>query len=328
MTAHCDLFGRTRLSYLLVESQRLDDWQRFAADGLGTHVDRHTPDVLSLRIDAHERRVIVHRGPAEDVAALGWQFDDEACLAIALERLHSLRLEFEEVADARAELRGVERYWRFVGPKGLASELFVTPRLSAAPLSMRASGFMTGAGGMGHVAIPTREPEAMLKFWQAVLDARVSDRIEQKLDGVHMDLTFLRINERHHTIATAATRGTRMNPMRTQIHHLNFEAASLDDVTEGYVRCRKLGYSMANGIGQHPNDRELSFYVVSPSGLEVELGWNPIRVDEDHWQSTVHQGISLWGHRPENLTVRARLGRMARGLRSLARSEYVAGVER
>ena len=328
MTARIDLFGRTRLGYLMVESQRLDEWHRFAADGLGVHVDRHSPDVLAMRIDAHERRVIVQRGPAEDVVALGWQFDDEASLAIALERLCSLRLAVEEVADGRAELRGVERYWRFVGPKGLASELFVTPRLSAAPLSMRASGFMTGAGGMGHVAIPTRAPESMLKFWQALFDFRWSYRIEQKLYGVQMDLTFLLINERHHTIATAATRGVRMNPLRTQIHHLNFEAASLDDVTEGYVRCRKLGYAIANGIGQHPNDRELSFYVVSPSGFEVEIGWNPVRVDESQWQPTVHQGISLWGHRPENLTARARLGRLVRGLRSLARSEHVAGVER
>ena len=328
MTGRGDLFGRARLGYVLVESQRLDQWQRFAADGLGTHVDRHSPDVLALRIDAHERRVIVQRGPAEDVAALGWQFDDEACLAIALERLRGLQLDFEEVADARAELRGVERYWRFVGPKGLASELFVTPRLSAAPLAMRASGFMTGAGGMGHVAIPTRAPDSMLKFWQALFDVRVSDRIEQKLDGVQMDLTFLRMNERHHTIATAATRGVRMNPLRTQIHHLNFEAASLDDVTEGYVRCRKLGYAIANGIGQHPNDRELSFYVVSPSGFEVEIGWNPVRVDESQWQPTVHQGISLWGHRPENLTARTRIERLARSLRSLAHTEQVAGVER
>ena len=328
MTGRGDLFGRARLGYVLVESQRLDQWQRFAADGLGTHVDRHSPDVLALRIDAHERRVIVQRGPAEDVVALGWQLDDETSLAMALERLRGLQLDFEEVADARAELRGVERYWRFVGPKGLASELFVTPRLSAAPLAMRARGFMTGAGGMGHVAIPTREPESMLKFWQALFDVRVSDRIEQKLDGVQMDLTFLRINERHHTIATAATRGVRMNPLRTQIHHLNFEAASLDDVTEGYVRCRKLGYAIANGIGQHPNDRELSFYVVSPSGFEVEIGWNPVRVDESQWQPTVHQGISLWGHRPENLTARARIERLARSLRSLAHTEQVAGVER
>jgi len=327
MTSSGSLFGRACLGYLLVESQRLDEWQRFAADGLGTQVDRLSADVLALRIDAHERRVVVARGPAEDVAALGWQLDDQTCLERALERLRRLQVDVTEVSGERAALRGVERYWAFGGPKGLASEFFVAPRLASHALQMRASGFVTGAGGMGHVAIPTREPEAMLRFWQTVLDARVSDRIEEHLDGIHLDLTFLRVNERHHTLATAATRGRRMNPLRTQIHHLNFEAASLDDVTGGYLRCRKLGYSMANGIGQHPNDRELSFYVVSPSGFEVELGWNPIRVDEQHWQPTVHQGISLWGHHPENLTARARVGRLVRALGSLTRPEYIAGVE-
>lgn len=325
MTTHEGLFGRVRLGYVLVESQRLDEWQRFAAEGIGTHVDRLGADVLALRIDAHERRVVVTRGPAEDVAALGWQVDDETCLRLALERLQRLGVAVTEVTDERAALRGVERYWGFAGPKGLASELFLAPRLSSRSLQMRASGFMTGAGGMGHVAISTREPEAMLKFWQTVLDARISDRIEEHLDGIHLDLTFLRVNERHHTMATAATRGRRMNPLRKHIHHLNLEATSLEDVTEGYLRCRNLGYSLANGIGQHPNDRELSFYVVSPSGFEIELGWNPIRVDERTWQPTVHQGISLWGHRPENLTARVRLERLVRGLTSLIRPEYVAG---
>jgi len=327
MSAREGLFGHVRLGYLLVESQRLDEWQRFAADGIGTHVDRIGADVLALRVDAQERRVIVSRGSAEDVAALGWQVDDEACLRLAMARLQRLHVAVTEVADERAALRGVERYWTFVGPKGLASELFVAPRLSSRSLEMHASGFVTGAGGMGHVAISTREPDAMLEFWRSLFDARISDRIEERLDGVQLDLTFLRMNERHHTMATAATRGHRMNPLRTQIHHVNLEAASLDDVTEAYLRCRKLGYAMANGIGQHPNDRELSFYVVSPSGFEVELGWNPIRVDERTWRPTVHQGISLWGHRPENLTARIRVGRLVRGLTSLTRPEHVAGVE-
>ena len=327
MNAPDSLFGRVKLGYLLVESQRLDDWQRFAADGIGTHVDRIGRDVLALRIDAHERRLVVSRGPAEDVTALGWHVHDAAALQVALERLQRRRVAVEEIADERAELRGVQRYWRFVGPKGLAAELFFEPRLDSRSLEMHSSGFMTGAGGMGHVAITTREPQSMVKFWQDVLDARVSDRIEEKLDGVQLDLTFLRMNERHHTLATAATRRPRLNPMRTQIHHLNFETASLDDVTAGYLRCRKLGYSLANGIGQHPNDRELSFYVVSPSGFEIELGWNPIHVDERTWQPAVHQGISLWGHRPENLTTRARVARVVRSLTSLTRPEHVAGAE-
>lgn len=320
-----NLFGRVRLGYVLVESRRLDEWQRFAADGLGLHVDRINRDVLALRIDAHERRLIVQRGPSEDVVAVGWHLDDEAALQLALMRLQHMGVAVTEVDDHRAELRGVDKYWTFTGPKRQPQELFVQPRLAATGLSMHASGFLTAAGGMGHIAVPTRRPDAMQSFWQQVFDARLSDRIEERMDGLELDLSFLRLNERHHTIAIAATRGLRLNAFRTQVHHLNFEVAHLDDVTEAYVRCRRLGYAMANGIGQHPNDRELSFYVVSPSGFEIELGWNPLRVDEGTWRPTIHQGISLWGHHPENLAASARFQRMARGLLSLARPEFTPG---
>jgi hypothetical protein len=63
---------------------------------------------------------------------------------------------------------------------------------------MATSGFATGAGGMGHIAITSREPESLLEFWQSIFDARVSDRIEDRLDGIGFDFTFLRLDERHH----------------------------------------------------------------------------------------------------------------------------------
>lgn len=53
---------------------------------------------------------------------------------------------------------------------------------------------------------------------------------------------------------------------------------------------------MALSVGQHTNDKELSFYAVTPSGFEWEVGWNPIVVDENTWEPTTHRGISSWGH--------------------------------
>jgi hypothetical protein len=51
-------------------------------------------------------------------------------------------------------------------------------------------------------------------------------------------------------------------------------------------------------IGEHPNDRMVSFYAQTPSGIHVEFGCNGLRVDEARWVPQVHQGISLWGHKP------------------------------
>ena len=67
---------------------------------------------------------------------------------------------------------------------------------------------------------------------------------------------------------------------------------------------RGMGFAIANAIGQHPNDRELSFYVATPSGFEIELGWNPIVVSRrGGLAARDYQGISLWGHFPESLTL-------------------------
>ncbi|MGU7774825.1 VOC family protein [Burkholderia sp. MR1-5-21] len=326
-SAPASLFGRVRLGYVLAESARQEEWRTFAADGLGLHVDRPQPGVLACRIDAHQRRLIVREGAAEDVTAIGWQLDDGAALQLALARLAAHGIRVQEGSPADAALRGVRRFWGFTGPKRLRTELFTDAIPADRPLQMKASGFITGASGMGHVAITTRQPEAMQRFWKKLFDARLSDEIEDRIDGMNLDFAFLRLNERHHSLATASTRGVRVNPLRTQIHHMNLQCASLDDVTGAYLRCRAMGYPIANAIGQHPNDRELSFYVQTPSGFEIELGWNPIVVDEHTWRTTVYQGISLWGHRPENLSTRVRLGRLRHGLASLFHPEFIVQGE-
>ncbi len=323
------LFGRISLGYIVAKSRKLPEWQRFAQEGLGVHIDRIDAGTLALRIDAHQRRLIVNEGAAEDVVAIGWQLHDEHALQLLLARLRAQHIDVREVDGAQAAERGVQRCWSFEGPKRLRFELFTEALTSAQPLDMLSSGFVTGDMGLGHFAMTTREPEAALQFFQQTFDARLSDTIEDRLNGITLELSFLRLNERHHTAAIAATRGQRMNPLRTAIHHLNLQAASLDDVLLGYQRLRKMGYAMANAIGQHPNDRELSFYVVSPSGFEIELGWNPIVVDaeaEAGWQPAHYHGISLWGHFPENLTLGAKLGQMGRGLASLTRKEYTVGA--
>jgi 2,3-dihydroxybiphenyl 1,2-dioxygenase len=323
------LFGRISLGYMVVESRKLPEWQRFAREGLGLHADAIDGSTLALRVDAHERRIIVRAGAAEDVVAIGWQLHDETALRLVLARLKAAQLDVSEVGGSEAAERGVERFWAFDGPKRVRHELFTRPMLDERPLAMQASGFVTGDMGLGHFAMTTREPEAALRFFQNIFDARLSDTIEDRLNGVTLELSFLRLNGRHHSVALAATRGKRMNPLRTAIHHLNLQAKSLDDVTEGYRRMRGMGYAIANAIGQHPNDRELSFYVASPSGFEIELGWNPIVVTEDaeaRWQPGHYQGISLWGHFPESLTLGAKLGQMRRGLASLIRREYTVGV--
>ncbi|MGP8122436.1 MAG: VOC family protein [Xanthobacteraceae bacterium] len=316
------VYGRVQLGYVLVDSSRLADWKRFAADGIGMAVVEDTASAIALRTDAHARRLIVRKRPNEDLA-LGWQIEGDDALTTILRRLAARKVAVEEIAGEEAALRGVERFWRFIGPKSQALELFTTPRLEAEPANVIGGGFVTGTLGLGHVAIVSLKPDAMVKFWQEIFDAKISDFIEDRIGGINLKFTFLRVNPRHHSIAVAATKGLAMDPFATKIQHLEMQVATLDDIAAAYRRCRALGFKIAMAVGQHTNDRLVSFYAVTPSGFYFELGWSSTGDEkEEAWPQVVHQGISLWGHKPQDQTLGDQLAQLGNGVKSLFRNEY------
>lgn len=326
VTPETDIFGAVQMGYVLVESERLEDWRRFLKQGLGLHLEQESETLLAFRMDAHARRLIVRRGPAEDIVAIGWQLRDADVLDIVLRRLQNRQIPVSAGSAKEAAERGVRSFLRLQGPKAQTLELFVTAEHSSTPLRMLSSSFITGASGMGHVAITSRHPEKMQRFWQEIFDARVSDHISQAMGGALLDIAFLRLNERHHSIAIAATRGLRLDPIRSKVQHLNLVVAQHADLTGAFERLHDLGFEMAHEIGQHPNDREVSFYVISPSGFEIELGWDALTVDESCWRPGRYPAISLWGHKPPKpgllATLRLNLGNAVRALRAALTPEY------
>lgn len=321
-----DIFGSVNMGYVIVDSLRLDDWRRFLKQGLGLHEAAADDRALAFRVDAHARRFIVRRGDAEDVTVSGWQVRDAAALAIIRERLAARDIPVETGSAEEAAFRGVKSFIRVRGPKDMAIEIFTDALLADAPPRVLPSGFVTGESGLGHFAITSKRPEKMLRFWQEIFDARLSDRIAQPMAGIILDISFLRLNERHHSIAVATTRGLRLDPIRTRVQHMNLLVETLEDLSAAFERLTDLGYAMPHEIGQHPNDREVSFYVLSPSGFEIELGWNALRVDEATWKQGSYNAISVWGHKPgRNSSIDKlllNLGNFRRGLGSLLNAEY------
>ena len=317
-----DVFGKVHLGYLVVETQKFDDWRRFGRDAIGMHLDEILPGVVRFRLDDNECRFLLQRGPAEDTTALGWEVDDHETFDTIEARIRSRAVPLTHGSAEEAALRGVERFIRFPGPNGLCQELYVTATKSNEPLRLSATGgFVTGADGMGHVAIATKKPHQMRGYYSTVFDARLSDYIDETISGLKFKIRFLRVNERHHSVAIASVNRLPINPIRTRIQHCNIQVAELNDMTLAYQRVKQLGFDMALSVGQHTNDKELSFYAVSPSGFEWEVGWNPIVVDEDTWEPTTHQGISIWGHTPEGQTVVETLERFKTGVTSVLHTE-------
>lgn len=323
-----DIFGSVRMGYAVIESNKLKQWKIFLQQGLGLHfnADEKSINEMSFRMDNHAKRLIVQKGDSEDFIALGWQVADQQTLDIILARLAEREIVVEKSSLAEAEQRGVKAFWRILGPKKQNIELFIQADLTEQPLQMLSSGFITAQAGMGHVAITSRKPLKMQRFWQEIFSARVSDYVEQEMSGVTLDVTFLRLNERHHSVAIATTREITLDPIRTKVQHMNVQAASLDDLSQAFQRCKQLGYEMAHEIGQHPNDKELSFYVISPSGFEIEFGWAPLVVDERTWKPTKYFAISSWGHKPENPTklymFSTNLSNLKQGISTVIHPEY------
>ena len=304
-----NIFGKAHLGYLVIETQKFAEWARFGRDIVGLHVDEIDADTMKFRLDDHECRFLLRRGPAEDVVAVGWEIDDHAAFDEVLTRVTERGVPVTQGTGEDAALRGVERLWRIPGPKGVAQELFTTPIKSDAPLRMvNAGGYVTGESGMGHVAIYSREPAAMRGYYNTLFDARLSDYIEASMGpGMNLLVRFLRVNERHHSVAIAApAKGKKVDPIRTRIQHLNIQAATLEDMVAAYERVIDAGVHIAMPVGQHSNDRELSFYAFTPSGFEWEIGWNPVLFTpevEATWEPNNYKGISTWGHTPMGMTI-------------------------
>jgi 2,3-dihydroxybiphenyl 1,2-dioxygenase len=317
-----NIFGNVHLGYIVIETDKFADWRRFGRDAIGMHYDDTLPDVMRFRLDDNESRFLLQRGPAEDATALGWKVDDHTTFDTILARVTGHGVPVTEGTAEAAALRGVERLIRFPGPNGLAQEIFIRACTSSTALDMRVGGgFVTGEAGMGHVAITTKKPQQMRGYYNTVFDARLSDYIDETISGVKLKIRFLRVNQRHHSVAIAAVNRLPINPIRTRIQHLNIQVAELDDMTASYQRVKELGFHMALAVGQHTNDKELSYYAMTPSGFEWEVGWNPIVVDEKTWEPTTHQGISIWGHTREGQTIIEKLGQFKTAAQSLLHRE-------
>jgi len=314
------------MGYLVNAKRKIDQRKTFAQESIGLHIAAESNDLLAFRMDAHAKRLIVERDDAEDVLAIGWELNDESALELLLDRLQRREVAVDIISGDRAHSRGVESFYRFIGPKGLLIELFVTPLVDETPLDMHCKGFNIGAAGIGHVSLMSRKPQQSIAFWMELFDARISDKIELAVGNrTALDVTFLRVNERHHSIAIAATKGVSIDMFKTRIQHFNMEVTTLDDLTAAYERCKRLGYKLSRGVGQHPNDKELSFYVYTPSGFEFEIGWDALTVEESSWQEGVtYPNMSNWGHEiPGMFSSELSFGHIVNSARSLMRGEYL-----
>lgn len=285
----------TALGYLGLETSHLDDWTSFGQEVLGLQVESPEPDgSIRFRMDDRWARVIVAGGQRERIAYYGWEVPDAAALDRLATRLRESHCEPVAASADDCQRRRVEGLLRCQDPAGNELEFFHGQRRICEPFyaAPHVSGFRTGGLGLGHVVIEVANIEECLAFYTGILDFRVSDQLARSL-------YFLRCNQRHHSIALANLNG------ENRVLHIMLEVATLDDVGRVFDRSLDRQVRMST-MGVHANDLVTSFYLETPSGYEIEYGWNGRLVDDASWVATTIDRPSLWGHRELEQPTRVR----------------------
>lgn len=305
--------GIVQLGYLGFVVSDLARWEAYATGVLGLQLARRFPDGgFSLRHDAQAERVFIRppspgrRDEVDDLDVLGFEAEDDAAFDALAERLLAADADVEAAADADASARGVSRLLRFREPGGVRCELYVGPAQADSPFvsPVVRGGFVAGAQGFGHLALRAQEMQVSERFFCDVLGARLSDRIITRIGEQDISITFLHFNERHHSVALG-------EGLPKHLHHFMLQLNDLRDVGLALDRMVDHGVRIVQTLGQHPNDKMISFYSETPSGFEVELGWGG-RTITAGWQPQTHGIWTEWGHRPPAMLARSGRSREAR----------------
>ena len=284
------------LAYVVAETSDLAAWQRYAEGVLGMMVAPSPDGGLYVKMDERQFRIAVRAGSRNAYVASGWEVRDPAAFAAAVAALQHADIALEPGDAALCRLRRVQQLVSFADPSGNRHELvwgFQSDFLPfASPVGV--PHFVTGDIGMGHTVLPAPRFDETLRFWRDVMGFGLADIYNFQPAGPNgptLPIHFLHCaNGRHHSLALAAF------PVDSGCVHLMVEVDAMPEVGRALDRMAEHGVALSATLGQHTNDRMISFYMKSPSNFDIEYGCGGAVVD---WRShTVHEftRVSLWGH--------------------------------
>ena len=275
------------LSYLGVNSEKLEDWQDFSCNLLGMqNVDRGKK-TLSFRMDNQKQRLAISGEAGDTLAFMGWEVENKSDLDGYARKLNNANYNVNLGSKNLCDKRFVEDLIFFNDPSGNRIELVFKPLIDKDPFipGRPISGFKTGVCGLGHAVLFANNMQDLLFFYRDLLDFKVSD---YSIDPI--PLYFFHVNGRHHSFALVGSE-------KIGFHHFMVEYKNLDDVGQGFDLVQDKENAVAYTIGRHTNDYMTSFYANSPSGFFVENGWGGRVINPETWVAhETNEGPSFWGH--------------------------------
>ena len=276
------------LGYMRIASPAPERWHTLLTEIVGLMpVDGPTPGALHYRFDDHPPRLVIVPSDESKLEAIGLQVHGRRALETLATRLETAGIAVTEATRDEARTRSVLALLRCTDPAGAPIELYCGPVLDHVPcVTPRVTGFVTGEQGMGHAVLTTPDLDATVAFYIDVLGFEERNRMPTPGGG----MAFLSPNERHHSIAVMQAPGP------ATLLHVMVQMASLDDVGRALDRVAGHGFDLMFTLGRHTNDHMVSFYVYTPDGSAIEVGWGGIAMAMPSSLSVITRP-SIWGHR-------------------------------
>jgi 2,3-dihydroxybiphenyl 1,2-dioxygenase len=256
--------------------------------------DPTSTGTLTWRNDRRANRLFVQAGPANDAIAIGIEALDGAAFDAAVAGLEGIGV---DLAEGDGPERRVQKVVRARAPWGVDVELFLGLADGPVPFSSPPvpGGFLTEGVGFGHAVFVTTALDESHMFLTEGLGFAQSDWLETELaPGIALEVRFYHCNRRHHTIALARA----PFELPQHLHHIMFELNERDDVGAAFDRAWATDLAIPNGLGRHDNDGMFSFYLQTPAGFQIEVGYGAREITEDWDDNRRYDQISAWGHQP------------------------------
>lgn len=276
------------VGYVGINATDVESWQSFATNVVGAQVVSDSKDLLRMKIDDYAWRIAVQQADTAGFAYAGLEFATSNDFDAAVSELAAAGAPVSMGTDEELKARRVGGLAVTADPAGNRLELYYRPTLDYSFHSPLGASFVTEGQGFGHMVFLVESGlfDATLGFYVDTLGFRVSEFT--RLGEV--EVVFLHCNERHHSVALARA------PI-SMCQHIMLQVTDLDMVGQAWDRAHDAGVSISATLGRHRNDNMFSFYMATPSGLDLEFGWGARSVDDESWVVSEWEGGDVWGHR-------------------------------
>lgn len=284
------------LAYVVAESSDMDRWIGYARDVLGMMTSTNADGTLLIKMDERQFRFQVQSGRNDKYLASGWEVANQEAFEQALKVLDAGKIGYE-LGDAElCARRQVQQLAAVRDPSGNRHEIVWGFKSDfthfASPQGV--SKFITGDYGLGHTVLPATDFDKTVTFVRDVLGFGLSDIYNFKPAGdagptirIHF---FHCENARHHSLALAEF------PAPSGCVHVMVEVDNMPEVGRAMDRMKAKQVALSATLGQHTNDKMISFYMKTPSHFDLEFGYGGAIIDWDQHITHEFTTVSLWGH--------------------------------